>query len=150
MALATPPATESTSLLVSFPHVTRLELLYNNLSYTAFELNPLVAMTNLQHLDLASNPLMRVPECVCSLAQLASLNIQSTRISQLPESFSQLRKLNTLILSNNQLPEFPQVLAALPSLTTLHLSSNRIQHLDHAIGTLAPIRIRNGDTVRHL
>ena len=122
--------------LTSLPDVFRFTLFSNNLEHFG-ELprffNQLQALT---HLNLASNQLSSLPECIGSLKSLANLDLSDNQIRELPKSFSQLQALVYLDLGSNQLSFLSECIGSLKSLANLDLSDNQIRELPKSFGQL--------------
>ncbi|XP_073318962.1 leucine-rich repeat-containing protein 69 [Pagrus major] len=77
-------------------------------------------------LNLTSQKIKEVPECVCRITKLSVLQLNHNSITALPAELLSLRHLAELHLGNNALKELPAVLGHLESLKKLYLFSNQI------------------------
>ncbi|XP_008305017.1 leucine-rich repeat-containing protein 69 [Stegastes partitus] len=77
-------------------------------------------------LNLSSQKIKDVPECVSRLTKLSVLLLNNNSISGLPAELRSLQRLAELNLGNNDLEEVPAVLGHLESLKKLYLFSNQI------------------------
>lgn len=91
----------------------------------------ILAMTNLQHLDVSSNHLTgALPAEIRHLQNLEILDISNNKMTGLPAELGQLSKLRVLSASNNKLTGIPHELGNLQNLEVLDLSDNDISQQD--------------------
>lgn len=91
----------------------------------------ILAMKNLQHLDLSNNKLTgALPAEIRHLQNLQVLDISNNQMTGLPAELGQLSKLRILGASNNQLTGIPHELGNLQNLEILDLSGNDISKED--------------------
>lgn len=91
-------------------------------------LPPCLALcSNLEELNIASNPLRVIPVFLCDLVNLRVLIADCTGISTLPESLAELDKLHTLSIRRNKMYSLPSWLCLLPALQTLYVDGNSFQ-----------------------
>lgn len=91
----------------------------------------ILAMTNLQQLDLSNNALTgALPAEIRHLTNLEVLNISNNTMTGLPAELGQLSKLRVLNAANNQLTGIPHELGNLQKLEMLDLSGNDISAQD--------------------
>merc|ERR1711936_1250172 len=93
-------------------------------------------LSNLEHLDLSSNPLvdldMNTSTAIGTATSLQSLNLQECQLSYLPNTLlSGLTLLKTLDLSNNYFQVVDPSIKLASGITSLNIDSNDIQLLDH-------------------
>lgn len=97
-------------------------------------------LSNLRHVLIQNTYLNTLPPGVGNASSLEILSLQGNRIRQLPNVFSSLGRLETLNLAYNSLSELPPSIADLTSLTLLDLTGNRFtsfpKHLPPNLGTL--------------
>ncbi len=103
------------------------------------------AVHAITRLDLSSNDLVELPECVWYLQSLKVLNLAQNKLEYLPSSvhrkigLSSLRStrsslyncpmLEEIFLQDNRLETLPAALFALKSLVSLDVSNNKLQYL---------------------
>lgn len=80
-------------------------------------------------LDLSSNNLDKVPECLASLMNLQQLYLNDTFIDFLPANFGRLQNLKILELRDNMLNKLPKSLRRLNQLQRLDLSNNELTEI---------------------
>ena len=91
----------------------------------------ILAMNNLQQLDLSNNMLTgALPAEIRHLQNLQILDISNNKMTGLPAELGQLSKLRVLDASNNQLTGIPHELGNLQNLEVLDLSGNDISEQD--------------------
>lgn len=91
----------------------------------------ILAMTNIQKLDLSNNKLTgALPAEIRHLQNLQVLDISNNRMTGLPAELGQLSKLRILNASNNQLTGIPHEIGNLQSLEVLNLSGNDVSEQD--------------------
>ena len=91
----------------------------------------ILAMKNLQHLDLSNTTLSgSLPGEIRHLSNLEVLNVSNNRMTGLPAEIGQLSMLRILNAANNQLTGIPHELGNLQNLEVLDLSGNDISEPD--------------------
>ena len=95
-------------------------------------------LRNLQRLDLSSNQIEDVPDCLFELTALTELNLGGNGIVRLPDDIGKLVNLKRLLLNVNRLEHLPDAIAALAQLEVLEAKSNVLKTLPESIGTCAP------------
>lgn len=80
----------------------------------------------LRQLNLRSNRLGKLPDCIGALTRLDNLNLSQNKLTVLPRTVSNLIHLKTVVLSENRLRDFPVVFGGLKHLDVLDLSKNEI------------------------
>jgi hypothetical protein len=104
----------------------------------------LLALQNLEELDLSQNPFVSFPEGIASLNKLQSLKLSFNKIASLPETFGKLQQLRKLDLSNGRLNGFPEILLKLTNLNDLDLSYNQeINKIPESIDQLKQLQALN-------
>lgn len=98
-------------------------------------------LTNLYHLDLATNNLTSLPAEIGQLTNLSFLNLGSNDLSTLPDEIWQLDQLNTLSFYNNNLTFIPAEIGQLVNLQLLNLSVNNITSLPEEIWGLTRLQV---------
>lgn len=85
-----------------------------------------LALSNLETLNMASNSITAIPEDIKNLVKLQRLCLDRNKISQVPEELGTLQHLEALQLRNNQIKFLPSVNT---NLKLLHVSSNLLSSL---------------------
>ena len=93
-------------------------------------------LTTLEHLDLSSCCINKLPTGFENLSELTKLILTRNKIDSVDQSIGKLDKLTHLDLSNNQLQKLPPTLSALTQLEFLNVSNNRLNELPKKIGNL--------------
>lgn len=95
---------------------------------------------NMQSLDLAGNPVAKVPEAMADLSNLAYLGLGECLLSAIPEHVWDLTQLKCLYLARNELEALPAGIGNMEELTTLVLDGNQLTGLADAIGSLTELK----------
>ncbi|KAJ8702843.1 hypothetical protein PTI98_001520 [Pleurotus ostreatus] len=91
-------------------------------------LPPCLAMcSQLEELNIASNPLRVLPAFLCELHNLQVLISDCTGIATLPDCLAELERLHTISIRRNKLHSLPSWLCLLPALQTLCVDGNPFQ-----------------------
>ncbi|HET9989788.1 MAG TPA: leucine-rich repeat domain-containing protein, partial [Kofleriaceae bacterium] len=81
----------------------------------------IAALRELESLDLAQNPIVRLPDDFVALTKLTSLNLAGTKLQALPERFCELDQLEFLALQGTAITQLPADVARLHKLKRLAL-----------------------------
>jgi leucine-rich repeat protein SHOC2 len=90
----------------------------------------IIKLTNLEKIDIGSNPDLDLVQTFGVLKQIESLKIlwlTDGKLKAIPDNISQLKNLEELWLDNNELPSFPEPVKQLSNLKYLRLFSNKIK-----------------------
>lgn len=93
----------------------------------------IVKLTNLEKIDIGSNPDLDLEQVFNVLKQFESLKIlwlTDGKIKAIPGNISQLKKLEELWLDDNELTSFPEPIKQLINLKYLRLFSNKIKNVN--------------------
>lgn len=123
--------------LVALSQLQSLNLSYNRLAslpHAGCE-----AWGRLAELTLKANELRELPANIHCLASLTCLDLTDNRLEALPEDIGKgFRSLEKLLLNDNALRALPASLCHLPGLIHLELSDNRLTELPKEFGRLGP------------
>jgi len=89
----------------------------------------IVALTNLEELQLANNLIVVLDPGLGNLQKLTSLYLYHNAIKELPDEFSKLEALKELDLSWNQLLRLPASLSSMSSLSNMLATNNKIREV---------------------
>jgi len=105
------------------------------------ELPPKLAqLPNLKALDVSDNLLDdEFPAPIMAMSQLEELDIGRSSLETLPEGFARLRNLRKLLLEFADLKDFPRALLALPDLAEVNLYGNALCELPPDIGQMTAL-----------
>lgn len=115
--------------LVNPTIVKSLDLSDQNLTELPNDINKL---TNLEKIDIGSNPNLDLVQAFDILKQIGSLKIlwlTEGKIKTIPDNISQLKNLEEIWLDDNELTSFPEPIKQLKNLKYLRLFSNKIKSL---------------------
>ena len=104
------------------------------------DLSPVVALTNLQNLNLSNTGTTTIPSSITQLTALQNLNLSNNQIATIPLSISQLTNLQSLDLSKNNISSIPSSVTQLTSLKFLYLQYNNISVLPSSISQLTNLQ----------
>ncbi|WP_299461710.1 leucine-rich repeat domain-containing protein [uncultured Microscilla sp.] len=93
-------------------------------------------LSQLEHLNLAFNQLVELPETLEQLNQLKVLLLHYNKLATLPISLGAFRQLEELTLCFNRLTNLPASIAQLNSLRVLHLHHNQLSQLPLELNSL--------------
>jgi Leucine-rich repeat (LRR) protein len=101
-----------------------LDLSHNNLT----SMLPVCQLCRLVNLNLGSNDLEAIPECLSSLARLSEVQLDDNRISgAIPRGLGLLQNLTSLVLTSNRFTgAIPAEIGQLAKLVYLFLADNRL------------------------
>uniref|UniRef100_A0A3Q4H1P1 Si:ch211-106h11.1 n=1 Tax=Neolamprologus brichardi TaxID=32507 RepID=A0A3Q4H1P1_NEOBR len=116
------------SALLALTNLQVLDLQHNNLR-TLEELLSLAHLRRLSCLRLAYNRVLVLPASVGVLRGLELLDLSNNQLQSIPPALFTLRRLRRLLLAGNLLEELPAEVKALQLLTELDLSGNRLERL---------------------
>ena len=100
----------------------------NNLS----DVSVLKECLHVRVLDLSSNVLKTLKECINEDNELRTLNLSSNLISDMTEVFERLKNIQRLNISDNVIKEIPSTVKELLSIEELDASHNHIEKIDDA------------------
>jgi Leucine-rich repeat (LRR) protein len=92
----------------------------------------ILKLTNLEKIDIGSNPDLDLVQTFDVLKQIGSLKVlwlTDGKIKAIPNNISQLKTLEELWLDDNELTSFPEPVKQLNNLKYLRLFSNKIKNL---------------------
>ena len=92
----------------------------------------IIKLTNLEKIDISSNPDLDLVQTFDILKQIGSLKIlwlTDGKIKAIPDNISQLKNLEELWLDDNELTSFPEPVKQLRNLKYLRLFSNKIKNI---------------------
>jgi len=112
--------------IVALANLEKLDLSHNNLRFLPSSLGDL---QYLKHLDVSYNQLKFIPDSVGELFDLEFASFHHNQIEAIPQTLGECDGLEELYFSHNIIAEIPQTLFLLSSLTVLTLSHNRISVL---------------------
>lgn len=122
--------------LVNPANVKSLDLSRQHITQLPKEITQL---TNLEKIDMGSNPELDLNQAFDLLKQIKSLKeleLTDCKLKTIPNNISQLSNLEELSLDDNELTEFPAPIKQLNNLKYLSLFSNNIQKLHFKNGEL--------------
>ncbi|MFX1535390.1 MAG: leucine-rich repeat domain-containing protein [Promethearchaeota archaeon] len=125
------------SWILAIPQLQELDLSWNKLNSLCETFEQL---QSLQILNLRRNKLRSLPEAFGNLTQLVELYLWNNQLSSLPESFGNLTNLKELDLYENQLNTLPKTFENLTKLETLWLSENKLHSLPESFGNLVNLK----------
>ena len=99
----------------------------------------IIKLTNLEKIDIGSNPDLDLVQTFDVLKQLGGLKIlwlTDGKIKAIPNNISQLKNLEVLWLDDNELTSFPEPVKQLNNLKYLRLFSNKIKNTSFKNGQL--------------
>ena len=94
--------------------------------------------TQVAHIDLSSNSLSTIPQCLLELPRLTKLSLAHNKLITFPDIPKWSSTLIELDLSDNHLSSLPMNMLA-PSLTHLNLSRNQLSHVPLCICTFTTL-----------
>ncbi|CBY08311.1 unnamed protein product [Oikopleura dioica] len=97
----------------------------------------------LEVIDLSSNQLQEIPDCLFECVQLRRLNLSNNEISEVHLQIDKWHHLRNLNLSNNKLTSLPASLQKLTQLTSLYISENQFdfEGIPRSIGKLGNLEV---------
>jgi leucine-rich repeat protein SHOC2 len=132
-------AVEFDSIQDAFASPTKVKSLdLSNQSLTKLPVE-IVKLTNLEEIDLGSNPNLDLAQAFDILKQISSLKIiwlKDGKINAIPNNLSQIKSLEVLYLDNNELNDIPEPIRKLNSLKILSLFNNKIKTVKFKKGDL--------------
>ena len=130
-----------TGVTMSNSHVTKLELIENNLTGELPE--EIEDLTYLATLDLNTNSLTgEIPSSITTLTSLRYLRLHSNELTgEIPEDIGNLTKLYTLYLSNNNLTgDIPSSIGNIDNLRYIYLYNNELTgEIPSSVGNLSQL-----------
>ena len=93
-------------------------------------------LVNLKELDLSYNKLTTLPECVGQFVNLERLYLDSNNLTTLPECVGQLVNLERFSIGSNDFSTLPECVGQLVNLERLYLSDNNFSTLPECVGQL--------------
>ena len=114
-------------------HLKKLDVSYNDIEALQDDFGQL---SQLEHLVLAHNPLLKTPAPIMQLPQLLTLDLSYCELKEFPKYLDVLKLLRELKITHNRLGAVPDHVGQLKLLNRLDLSNNNIQKISRLIGRL--------------
>lgn len=108
--------------------------------YTSL-LNSISKLENLKVLNLDSNQVVNLPDCICNMKKIEILKLRMNKLEKLPESIGNFKYIKKLFLSKNKVRILPESIGNLMSLEELSLSYNNINHIPKSIENLLNLKV---------
>lgn len=118
----------SLAALNNLPNLTHLNISCNRIAHLSDNLSPTQAL-NLRNLDISSNYLKQIPNCIFHMSAIRDLNMSFNQITSIPSEIKYLRGLRTLLLVGNSISCLDESVAELPNLRMLDVRGNLINRI---------------------
>ena len=96
---------------------------------------------HLTHLNLSYNNLTGIPPTIGLLVHLEEFLLRGNKISQLPDEIILIRNLQILDVSHNVLKALPKDIGKLPNLTRLNVSNNFLSVIPSSLGYSPKLKV---------
>ena len=100
----------------------------------SFSNNLPLRIPHLTHLNLSYNNLTEIPSTICLLLHLQEVLLRDNKLSQLPDEIVLLRKLELLDVSHNLLQSLPKDIGKMGNLKKLNVSYNLLNAIPSSLG----------------
>ncbi len=100
----------------------------------------IASLTELEHLDLTHNKLIKIPSGLSQMKALQGLYLSYNQITKVDPEIFQMINLEMLSLDNNQLPGLPSQIGQLPDFWFLKLSFNKLREIPSEIVQLKELK----------
>ncbi|KAK2166767.1 hypothetical protein LSH36_35g00059 [Paralvinella palmiformis] len=128
---------EVPACVTSLGGLRHLDLKCNRLSARSFP--PDFVNMKIEDLDISSNDMASIPDCILGMSSLRTLRICHCNLDSLSPAIAQLKHTTDLRLSHNNLQEIPAELCSLTQLEQLHLDHNRLTRLPRCLVNLTKL-----------